>query len=61
MSIVELPEQPTAVLREAVAMDALPEFFGRAFAAVGAALDAQHVPADGSTVRSLPPHATADR
>lgn len=47
MSIVELQEQPTAVVREAVAMDALPEFFGRAFAAADAALEAQHVPPAG--------------
>ena len=33
MKIVELQEQPTAVIREQVAMTALPEFFGRAFAA----------------------------
>jgi effector-binding domain-containing protein len=41
--IVDLQEQPTAVVREQVAMSALPEFFGRAFAAVSAALDAQRV------------------
>ena len=41
--IVDLQEQPTAVVREQVAMNALPEFFGRAFAAVSAALEAQRV------------------
>lgn len=41
--IVELQEQPTAVVREQVAMTALPEFFGRAFAAVSAAMEAQGV------------------
>jgi effector-binding domain-containing protein len=43
VKIVELQEQPTAVIRERVAMTALPEFFGRAFAAVSAALEAQKV------------------
>ena len=43
VKIVELQEQPTAVIREQVAMTALPEFFGRAFAAVSAALEAQGV------------------
>jgi effector-binding domain-containing protein len=43
MTIVELQEQPTAVIREQVAMTALPEFFGRAFAAVSAAIEAQSV------------------
>lgn len=43
MRIVELQEQPTAVVREQVAMNALPEFFGRAFAAVSAAMEAQRV------------------
>jgi effector-binding domain-containing protein len=41
VKIVELPEQPTAVIREQVAMNALPEFFGRAFAEVSTALEAQ--------------------
>jgi effector-binding domain-containing protein len=41
--IVELPEQQTAVMREQVTMNALPEFFGRAFAAVSAAMEAQGV------------------
>jgi effector-binding domain-containing protein len=41
--IVDLQEQPTAVVREQVAMNALPEFFGRAFGAVSAALEAQRV------------------
>ena len=36
VEIVELQEQPTAVIREQVAMNALPEFFGSAFAAVNA-------------------------
>jgi effector-binding domain-containing protein len=45
--IVDLQEQPTAVVREQVAMNALPEFFGRAFAAVSAALEAQRVQASG--------------
>jgi effector-binding domain-containing protein len=43
MKIVELQEQPTAVVREQVAMSALPEFFGRAYAAVSAALEAQSI------------------
>ena len=43
MRIVELEEQPTAVVREQVAMNALPEFFGRAFAGVSAAMEAQSV------------------
>jgi effector-binding domain-containing protein len=47
VNIVELPEQPTAVVREAVAVNALPEFFGRAFATVNAALEAANVQAAG--------------
>jgi effector-binding domain-containing protein len=43
MKIVELQEQPTAVVREQVAMSALPGFFGRAYAAVSAALEAQSI------------------
>jgi effector-binding domain-containing protein len=43
IKIVELQEQPTAVIREQVAMNALPEFFGRAFAEVSAAIEAQSV------------------
>ena len=34
IQIVEHAAQPTAVVRELVAMDALAEFFGRAFSAV---------------------------
>jgi effector-binding domain-containing protein len=41
VKIVELPEQPTAVIREQVAMNALPDFFGRAFAEVSMAMEAQ--------------------
>jgi effector-binding domain-containing protein len=41
--IVELKEQPTAVVREQVAVNALPEFFGRGFAAVSAAMEAQGI------------------
>ena len=41
VKIVELQEQPTAVIREQVAMNALPEFFGRAFAEVSMAMEAQ--------------------
>src|SRR5215207_4452329 len=41
VSIVDLQEQQTAVMREKVAMNALPEFFDRAFAAVSAAMEAQ--------------------
>jgi len=41
VKIVELQEQPTAVIREQVAMNALPEFFGRAFAEVSTAMEAQ--------------------
>ena len=40
---VELREQPTAVVREQVAMNKLPDFFGRALGAVSAALEAQSV------------------
>src|SRR5215207_10887002 len=43
VKIVELQKQPTAVIREQVAMNALPEFFGRAFAEVSAAMEAQSV------------------
>jgi effector-binding domain-containing protein len=43
VKIVELQEQPTAVIREQVAMNTLPEFFGRAFAEVSAAMEAQSV------------------
>ena len=43
VKIVELQKQPTAVIREQVAMNALPEFFGRAFAAVSAAMESQNV------------------
>jgi effector-binding domain-containing protein len=43
VEIVELQEQPTAVIREQVAMNALPEFFGSGFADVSAAMDAQGV------------------
>ena len=39
--IVDLPEQQTAVMREQVAMNALPGFFDRAFGAVSAAMEAQ--------------------
>lgn len=38
-----MQEQPTAVVRGQVAMTALPEFFGRAFAAVSAVMEAQRV------------------
>jgi effector-binding domain-containing protein len=47
MKIVELQEQPTAVVREQVPMSALPEFFGRAHAAVSAAMEAQKVQPTG--------------
>jgi AraC family transcriptional regulator len=43
LEIVELQEQPTAVIGKQVAMTALPEFFGNAFAAVSSALEAQGV------------------
>jgi effector-binding domain-containing protein len=43
LKIVELQEQPTAVVREQVAVNALPEFFGRAFAAVSAAMEAESI------------------
>ncbi|MHA7222585.1 GyrI-like domain-containing protein [Arthrobacter sp. RHLT1-20] len=39
----ELHEQPTAVLRETVPMNALREFFGRAYGAVMGAVQQQHV------------------
>ena len=39
----QLKEQPTAVVRETVPMNALREFFGRAFEAVMAAVQQQHV------------------
>ena len=47
VEIVELQEQHTAVVREQVAMTALPEFFGRAFAEVSAAMEAQGVQPTG--------------
>ena len=47
VEIVELQEQPTAVVREQVAMTALQEFFGRAFAEVSAAMEAQGVQPTG--------------
>jgi effector-binding domain-containing protein len=43
LRIVELPEQPTAVVREQIAMSALPDFFARAFAALSATMEAQRV------------------
>ncbi len=39
----QLQEQPTAVVRETVPMSALREFFGRAYGAVMAAVQEQHV------------------
>ncbi|HEY8701947.1 MAG TPA: GyrI-like domain-containing protein [Arthrobacter sp.] len=42
-TLIHCSEQPTAVLRERVAMDALPEFFGRAFGAVAAEAQRQNV------------------
>ncbi|QDW28871.1 GyrI-like domain-containing protein [Arthrobacter sp. KBS0702] len=39
----DLKEQPTAVLRETVPMNDLREFFGRAYSAVMAAVQQQHV------------------
>ncbi|SDP28262.1 effector-binding domain-containing protein [Arthrobacter sp. ok909] len=39
----QLKEQPTAVVRETVPMNALRDFFGRAFGAVTGAVQAQHV------------------
>lgn len=41
--LVQRPEQPTAVVREKVPMNALPEFFGRAYGAVMAAVQNQAV------------------
>lgn len=41
--LVQRPEQPTAVVREKVPMNELPEFFGRAFGAVMAAVQNQGV------------------
>jgi predicted enzyme related to lactoylglutathione lyase/effector-binding domain-containing protein len=41
--LVHCTEQPTAVVRETVAMDALPEFFSRAFGAVMAEAQGQNV------------------
>ncbi|OOP65252.1 AraC family transcriptional regulator [Arthrobacter sp. SRS-W-1-2016] len=41
--MIHCSEQPTAVLREKVAMNALPEFFSRAFAAVAAETRRQNV------------------
>lgn len=42
-TMVHCPEQPTAALRESVAMDALTEFFSRAFATVAAEPQKQNV------------------
>ncbi len=39
----QLKEQPTAVVRETVPMNALRDFFGRAFGAVTGAVQQQHV------------------
>jgi effector-binding domain-containing protein len=47
IKILQLQEQPTAVVREQVPMNALPEFFGRAYAAVGAAMEAQQIEPTG--------------
>jgi AraC family transcriptional regulator len=44
---MQLVEQPTAVMRETVPMNALPEFFGRAFGAVMAAVQNQGVQVAG--------------
>lgn len=41
--MVHTVEQPTAVVREKVPMDALTQFFGRAFSTVMAAVQAQNV------------------
>ncbi|MET4591442.1 GyrI-like domain-containing protein [Arthrobacter sp. 754] len=41
--MIQCSEQPTAVVRERVAMDALTEFFGRAYAAVAAETQQQNV------------------
>lgn len=46
-TIVHCAEQPTAVLRESVAMDALSEFFSRAFAAVTAETQRQNIQLSG--------------
>lgn len=45
--LVQRPEQPTAVVREKVPMNELPEFFGRAFGAVMAAVQNQGVQLTG--------------
>jgi effector-binding domain-containing protein len=45
--VSEHTEQPTAVLREQVAMSELPEFFQRAFEEVMAAVQAQNIPCVG--------------
>jgi effector-binding domain-containing protein len=41
--MIQCTEQPTAVVREKVAMAALPDFFGRAYAAVAAEAQKQSV------------------
>jgi effector-binding domain-containing protein len=43
IEIIEVPEQPTAAVREQVAIAALSDFFGRAFGLVAAELDRQGV------------------
>lgn len=48
--VVNLPPMTVAVLRETVMMDALPEFFERAYVAVGASLASQGVPLGGPPV-----------
>jgi effector-binding domain-containing protein len=47
IGIVDLDEQPTAVLREQVALTALPAFFDRAFSTVMAVMGKQGVQAVG--------------
>jgi len=57
MRVVELAEQRTAALREQVPMDALPEFFDRAFGAVMAVMQAQQMAPAGppfALYRGLP-------
>lgn len=48
--IVTLSAQPVAVVREIVAMDALPEFFGRAYHAVAEAVGRQGIAMSGPPV-----------
>jgi effector-binding domain-containing protein len=56
--IIEIEPQQVAVVRGAVALDRLPDFFGSAFTAVMAALEAQGVAPTGPPFGYYPTHPT---